>query len=65
MEVPMKYVSYTGQDERDRTAFGFVMNDVDTQQYICHLLKCKLKEVCACVRACVCVCVFRKKISES
>ena len=44
MEVPLKQISYTGGDDRDRKTFGFVASDNATNQYVCFLFKCQGKE---------------------
>ncbi len=45
MEVPLKTVSFSGQDEKDKKIVGFISTDTGSQQLIVHMLKSNKNEV--------------------
>lgn len=41
MQVPIRQISYTGADIKDKKMFAFVSNDQQTQAMFCHIFKTK------------------------
>ena len=46
MQVPIRQVSYTGADTKDKKLFAFVSNNNQTNQMFCHCFKA-LDDVCS------------------
>ena len=41
MQVPIRHVSYTGADAKEKKLFAYISNDVLTKTMMCHLFKAK------------------------
>ena len=41
MQVPIRQISYTGADIKDKKLFAFISNDVQTKSMLCHIFKTK------------------------